>query len=1354
MDTRTWFLFPDRPAAATVLYCLPHAGGGAGAYRSWLTALPESVAVRPVQLPGRESRIAEPPAVDVATIADVLAGADERPFALYGHSFGALLAYETARELHRRGQPLPTHLFVGACRAPDDLAGIAGRLLARPDGEFLRELVALGGTPREVADNPDLARLLLPVLRADFGWIDAYECAREPTLPVPVVAFAGTEDRLAPPSSVDGWARMTSGGFRLMTVAGGHFFARTHLDVLAGEIGRALRPGLSAAKRALLAGRLAAPRAGGNGIPRRPAGRPVPASFAQRRLWFLDQYHPGSPAYLVPLAMDLSGPLDVEALRASLTALVARHEALRTTLRDDGVELVQVVAEATELPLPVEDLAELDDVAREDALRSAVAGHLQAPFDLRRGPLLRGRLLRVATDRHRLVLLMHHTVVDGWSLSHLVNELVALYRARVVGGPVPAPPGLQYGDYAHWQRGQVDAGRLAPQIEYWRGQLAGARATELPTGRPRPPVQGWRGDRRSVRWGDGTAAAVREVARRVGATPFMVLLAGFVALLHRYGGGREVVLGTPMAGRDRPELEGVVGMMANTLVLRVDVDQDPTLEDLISRVRGTVLDAHAHQDAPFELLVERLRPDRDPARHPLFQIAFALQNVPPFRSHRVGPLAVEVLDMVGDAAKFDLAVTVTEDTDRLDCEFEYSTDLFDAGTVARLAEHYRTALDALVADPTVRVSRLPLLDEASRTVLLGSWSGSRHPYDPTPVHRVVEDWARRTPDAVAVDGAAVGGAAVGGAAAVRDALTYGELDRRANALANRLAGLGAGPGGLVAVCLDRSPELVITLLAVLKTGAAYLPLDPANPYDRLVGIVADSAVSIVVTSEELSGRFAGARLAVVCPQWSESAAAGPVGPDHPRQRAYVIYTSGSTGQPKGVEVEHAGLANLVGWHLDAYRLEPADRAALVASPGFDASAWELWSALAAGASVHIPPDDVRAEPRRLAEWLAGERITVTFLPTATAEAVLAEPALRRGSLRALLTGGDALRRTPPDGVSWRLVNHYGPTENSVVATAGPVDPGAAGPPAIGKPIGNVRAYVLDAAGEPVPVGVPGELYVGGAGVARGYLADPARTAASFVPDPYGGEPGGRLYRTGDLVRWRPDGQLDFLGRADDQVKVRGHRVELGEAEAALREHPAVRDAVVVVRERGDLAAFVVLHRGAAVPTADELRAGARRRLPSYMVPSAYAALDRLPLNPSGKVDRRALTWPQGTPLVRRARGDHPSAPTEVAVAEIWRRVLDVDDIGREDNFFDLGGHSFLALRAREHVDRTFAVEVPVAELFRYPTVATFAEYLDRIRSAEATDHVRPSRDHGERRRAGLRRASAVRRPAAERGMPS
>ncbi|HEX2188124.1 MAG TPA: amino acid adenylation domain-containing protein [Longimicrobiaceae bacterium] len=1023
----------------------------------------------------------------------------------------------------------------------------------------------------------------------------------------------------------------------------------------------------------------------------REAGERLPLSFAQERLWLLEQLRPGGSTYAIAARVRLAGALDAEALRRALEELVRRHEALRTVFSAADGRPAQTVLPAAPLALEAEDLAALSPDRRAAEAAGRMREEALRPFDLERGPLFRLRLLRLAADEHLLFVGMHHVVSDAWSMGVLFDELAALYGAFSRGEPSPLPElPVQYPDYAVWQRAWLAGEVLDAQLGWWRERLAGApRALELPTDRPRPAVQSGRGALHRFAFPAELAAGVRALGRREGTTPFMTLLAGFGALLAKYSGQDDLLLGTPVAGRTRPETEGLIGFFVNTLALRARLDGEPTFRDLLGRTREATLGAFAHQELPFERLVEELEPERDLGRSPLVQVVFSLLSGEGAAPGLPG-LRMEVEEEETHTAKFDLTLALEERPDGISGALEYATDLFDAATVERLAAHLAVLLAGALADPDARVAGLTLLDEGERRVL-GEWSGA--PLPPTeawvPVHERVLARAAEAPGSVAV--------VCGGAR-----LTYGELERRSGELAAELRRRGAGPETRVALRMERSPDLVVAMLAVLRAGAAYLPIDPATPAARVEGILEDSGAALVVTE------------AGVAPSPAPAPRDSPAGEAAPESAAYVIYTSGSTGTPKGVVVTHRGLANLVDWHLGAFGVTAADRATQVAGLGFDASVWETWPYLAAGAELHLVADEeTRASPAAMRDFLLAREATLAFVPTPLAEGMLALEWPRACALRALLTGGDALRVRPAADAPFALVNAYGPTENTVVATAGVVPAGGERAPGIGRPIRGVRAYVLDGGLRPVPAGVPGELCLGGASVAREYAGRPEATAAAFVPDPSPGEPGARMYRTGDRVRWLPGGELEFLGRIDRQVKVRGFRIEPGEVEAALLAHPAVRGAAVVVRTEapGDtrLVGYVVAADG-ELPE-EELRTHLRQRLPEYMVPSALVALEALPLTPSGKTDRAALPAPERPADAYTA----PRTQVEEVLAAVWGALLGRERVGTREGFFALGGHSLLATQVISRVRQLFGVDLPLRALFEAPTVERLAARIEAAR---------------------------------------
>ena len=1046
-------------------------------------------------------------------------------------------------------------------------------------------------------------------------------------------------------------------------------------------------------------------------------------SFGQERLWFLDQMQPGSAFYNVPLALRLEGALDVEALERALGEVVRRHEVLRTRFPAVDGRPRAVVDPPEPFLLPVVDLSALPAEERARTSRLRQREEARAPFDLAAGPLLRAVLLRLGPEEHVLLAGMHHIVSDGWSTGVLMREVDALYAAFRRGEPSPLPElPVQYADFAAWQREWLRGESLEGQLGYWRERLAGAPPLlELPTDRPRPAVQSYRGAARGMVAPDRLRDALRALCRREGVTPFMALLALWQLLLSRYAEQPDVVVGTPVAGRTQSELEGLIGFFVNMLPLRTDLSGDPDFRALLAQVRETTLEAYAHQDLPFEQLVEELQPDRTLGYAPVFQSVFTWGDAP---DEEATPGGLPVRRMgTGDTgtAKFDLTLFAVEAEGRLHLSATFATDLFDAETVERMLGHLESLLEHAAAHPELPVARLPLLREAERRRVLVEWNatGRAHPRD-EPVHLLVARQAARAPDAAAVsDGSGE--------------VTYAELDARADRLARRLRARGVGPEVRVGVMLERSAELVVTLLGVLKAGGAYVPLDPEHPAPRLAYLLDDCGAPVLVTEGRLMDRLPPTAAEVVR---IDEDAANPTadldelpieGPSATAENlAYVIYTSGSTGGPKGVQVTHAALLNLVGWHRHAFGIAPGDRATLLAGVGFDASAWELWPYLACGASVHVVPGEVRAHVPVLREWLAAREIGVAFLPTPLAEEALALEWPPDAPLRTLLAGGDRLRVRAAADSPFALVNCYGPTENTVVSTAGPVAPedGAGRLPGIGRPIDNVHACVVDRHLAPAPIGVPGELLLGGASLARGYLGRPGLTAERFVPDPFSPDPGARLYRTGDRVRWLADGTLEFLGRTDQQVKVRGYRIEPGEVEAALCEHPGVGAAVVAAREHAPgeqrLVAWVVPAAGAALTPAG-VREHLGGRLPQHLVPSAVMVLDALPLNASGKVDRAALPAPRYGAAAEQAG---PRTPTEELVAGIWAELLRIREAGPGDDFFELGGHSLLATRVVSRIRQHLGVDLPLRAIFEASTLGALARRVDAARQ-EAAGAVLP-----------------------------
>ena len=1048
----------------------------------------------------------------------------------------------------------------------------------------------------------------------------------------------------------------------------------------------------------------AAPR----GIAPRPPGAPAPLSAAQQQIWLHAHLAPELPLYNEPFTIRRRGPLDTGALQTALSEIVRRHEAWRTSIQVEAGGPVQTVQPPFTVALPVVDLTALPAGEREaEATRLATEEAIR-PFDLERGPLLRALLVRVAGDDHRLFLTVHHIVLDGVSIYQiLLGELVTLYDAFTAGRPSPLPElPVQYADFALWQRERLQGQALEASVAWWRRRLAGLPMLALPADRPRPAVQRFTGARHCLALPPALSAALRGLARREGTSLFMVLLAAFEVLLYRYTGQTDIALGTVSAGRGRPEIERLLGFFANPLCLRADVSGDPAFRELLMRVREESLEALAHDDVPFETLVKALGVERDAGRNPLFQVAFSLEA-----PRAAVPEGWEAghLDVDTGTSKFDFYLELDERPDTIVGRIVYRTDLFEPATIARLAHHYERLLAAVVADPGHTISALPLLDDAERQQLL-AWSTAPAPYpDTATVHELVAAQVARTPDAVAV-------------IAGDQRLTYAELSARAGRLAARLRRRGVGRDVPVGVYLERSPDLVVALLGVLQAGGAYVPLDPSYPADRIRFMLGEAGAAVTVTNAALAER---ARVSgidpIVLDELDTGAEAVPAGgePAGPDSLAYIMFTSGSTGRPKGVAVPHRGIVRLVFGQSFA-RLDSSRTVIFASTPSFDVSTFELWGPLLHGGRCVLHPPGVPT-PETLRTLIRDHAATTLWLTASLFNALIdAAPESLRG-LDELLAGGEALspahvRRAQAALPGTTIVNGYGPTECTTFACchrlAGPLAESAGSVP-IGRPIVNTEAFVLDAHRQLAPPGALGELYLGGPGLARGYVNRPELTSERFVPHPFDSTPGARLYRTGDLVRRRLDGALEFLGRADSQVKIRGFRIELGEIETVLASHPAVREAVVLARERGPgdrvLVAYVVPR--AAMPGDESLREHLRARLPAFMIPFAFVKIPAVPLTPVGKVDRAALPAP--VPAASPARRLSARDPLEARLLALWEEVLGIRGIGVKDDFFALGGHSLVAVRLMRQIERLFGQALPLNVLYTHPTVEDVARLLLR-----------------------------------------
>jgi amino acid adenylation domain-containing protein len=1080
-------------------------------------------------------------------------------------------------------------------------------------------------------------------------------------------------------------------------------------------------PTLEALARAVDTARAAGTQAQA-AIPRVARDGKVPLSFPQQRLWLMDRLHPGLPLYNIWAALRLRGVLDADALAEALTALVRRHEPLRTVFGEEAGEPVQRILPAGPVALPLRDLSALPEARGDAAMRERMQRWAEAPFDLQRGPLFRAELLRTGHDEHVLLLGMHHIVADAWSKGILFRELSALYGAIREGRKAALPElAVQYADYSAWQRETLAGEWLAREVAWWRAQLAGAPALlALPTDRPRPAVQSYRGALHPFTLSAPLAEALEALALREGASLYMVLLAGFQVLLSRYGGQDEVVVGSPIDNRSRTELDGLIGFFVNTIALRADLGGDPGFREVLRRVRETTLDAYAHQEVPFEKLVEELQPERSLGHNPLFQAFFSLQNG---SARELGLPGVEVdsLAVESSTSKFDLALFVAPHEGRLQGALQYATDLFEPATVARIAAGLEVLLQAVAADPERPLSAIPLTTAEERETILARWSGAGERFPVTgALHHRFEARAAAHPDApaVACDGAS---------------LTWGALNARANRLARQLRAEGVAPESRVGLCAERSLDLVVGVLAILKAGGAYVPLDPAYPAERLAYMAEDSGLRVVLAQSALRDRVPdGVGVVALEDVPLDEMSQDPGVPVDPSNLAYVIYTSGSTGRPKGVGVTHGNVLRLFDSMQSSFAFGERDVWTLFHSYAFDFSVWEIWGALLHGGRLVVVPFDVSRDPAAFRELLRRERVTVlnqtpsAFHALARADELAPEPLEH---LRMVVFGGEALQYESLRG--WldrygprqpRLVNMYGITETTVHVTWHTVT-GAELRQAhvgsgVGVPIPDLRAYVLDPTGSPAPVGIAGELYVGGAGLARGYLGRPELTARRFVPDPFSGDAGARLYRSGDLARWKADGTLEYLGRIDQQVKIRGHRIELGEIESQLLAQPGVAAAAVIVRGEGADAALVgyVVPSGEA-PSPSALRDALRRRLPEYMVPAAFVALDRIPLTANGKLDRRALPTPDASAAGADDAFAAPATPVAGVLAGIWAEVLRLERVGVHDDFFELGGHSLRATQAVARIREVFGVEMPLRALFEAPTVAELAERVEGLRRA-------------------------------------
>jgi amino acid adenylation domain-containing protein len=1049
--------------------------------------------------------------------------------------------------------------------------------------------------------------------------------------------------------------------------------------------------------------------------------RTYPLSFSQERLWFLDQLAPGNTYYNIHLPIPIYAAVDVPALERTLNELVRRHEVLRTTFAAEDGQPRQLVSRELTLRLPMVDLAYLPPNEREAEAQRISAEAVQRPFDLGAGPLLRVMLLRLQPTEHSLLVTVHHIACDGWSIGVFIRELTAIYGAYLAGRPSPlAELPFQYGDFASWQRDWLKGAVLERQLGYWREQLADLPPLQLPTDRLRPAVQSHRGAFRGFALPRALVPRLRELAHQEGATLFMVLLAAFKALLGRYSGQDDFAVGTYIANRNRAQIEGLIGFFVNTLVLRTDLGGDPTFRDVLRRVRETALAAYAHQDVPFEMLVDDLQPERDLSRSPLFQVVFQVLSAAQLLSADALPQQEQPGDgrltevKLGTAA-FDMAITLWEAGDAAVGQIEYSTDLFDDDTIARMLRHFEVLLEGIGDDPDRRISELPLLTSEDIDQLR-AWNDTASPYiADRGITQLLEERASQIPLAPAFlyDG---------------ETIVYGDLNRRANQLAHHLQAHGVGPGVLVGVCLNRSVEAVIAILGVLKAGGAYLPLDPRYPLARLRYMLDDARVTVLLTDETHASGFdfdgAVVRVDVDRASIEGRAPSNPASRPDPENLAYAIYTSGSTGTPKGVAVNHRQILNRLAWMWSEYPFSEHEVCSQKTALSFVDAIWELFGGLLEGVPTVIVPDDALVEPEALVRTLHAHDVTRIWVVPSLLRALLdAHPdlELRLPALTFWVTTGEPLsselyERFTERMPHARLYNVYGTSEFWDATWWDPTREAApSGRVPIGRPIWNTQVYALDRHGQPVPIGVPGELHVGGHGLPRGYIGRPHLTAEKLVPDPLSSRQGTFVWRSGDVVRFLADGNIELLERLDNQIKLRGFRIEPSEIELTLRRHPAVEQATVVLRgdpeqEDARLVAYLVTRRDSET-SIPELRGFLQQTLPAHMIPGAFAFLEEPPLTPSGKVDRGRLPDPRNA-TQGSSETVAPRNAVEGVLVTIWADLLGVGGVGVEENFFnDLGGHSLLGTTLVSRVRDAFDVDLPLRRLFDSPTVAAMAEAL-------------------------------------------
>ena len=1039
----------------------------------------------------------------------------------------------------------------------------------------------------------------------------------------------------------------------------------------------------------------------------RPEGEQLPLSWAQERLWFLNQLEGSSATYNLPGALRVKGNLDIHTLQLTLSEILRRHEVLRTSFATQDGRAIQVINPEATININIVDLQQLEATEREIVVYQEVQKEAITPFNLEIPPLIRCSLLQLSTTEYVLLLTMHHIVSDDWSIGVFIEELSSLYQAFINGEPSPLPElTIQYADFATWQRQYLSGEVLETQLNYWQQQLANApELLQLPTDRPRPTVQTYQGATHSWTIETELTEKLQNLSRQNGTTLFMTLLAAFATLLYRYSSQSDILIGSPIANRNRSEIESLIGFFVNTLVLRTGFVDNPSFQELLKQVRETTLKAYQYQDVSFEQVVEALQPQRSLSHSPLFQVMFILQNTPMGEVELPG-VNLSLIESQSTIAKFDLTLYMSKTESGLVGVWEYNTDLFDSSTIERMAGHFQNLLLAVVENPAQKVDELPLLSAAERHNLLVQWNDTAVDYpEDKCIHQLFEEQVEKTPNAVAV-------------IFEEEELTYSKLNAKANQLAHYLQSLGVKPETLVGICVERSVEMVVGLLGILKAGGAYIPIDPSFPPERIELMLSDSQASIFLTQKHLATTLPENQVRVLCLDSEEiftnQSVENPVSYVNSKNLAYIIYTSGSTGQPKGVQITHNSVVNLLHSITVTPELRDRDTMIAVTTISFDVSVPEIYGPLSIGGRVVVASREATKDPAQLMELITKQKGTIMSATPATWRMLLEADWEGSQKLKIICTG-ESLSRELADQLLEKcdsLWNLYGPTEITVWATLYQVKAGK-GAVVIGRPIANTQAYILDINQEIVPIGQPGELHIGGVGLARGYLNRPELTAEKFIPNPFDNN-NSKLYRTGDLARYLPDGNIECIGRIDNQVKIRGFRIELGEIESVLSNHPQIQQTVVICREdipgNKQLVAYLVTSEPELNST--ELRLYLQSKLPEYMVPSAFVLLETLPLTPNGKIDRKALPAPD-IDLTRSHEYVPPQTETEKQIATVLKEVLQLEKVSIYDNFFELGANSLILVKINSKLREILSIELPLIDMFAYPNIKTLSEHIDQ-----------------------------------------